>query len=246
MRTDWRGVVVGIAAGLLGAAWLTLFPFPIVGWMCLGLGAALLSASLLARLIVLRAAVAVGIASGLVIAACWPIYAHYKNGRDADQKLPGIAVASVIKINDLTELRRKYVFALKTPERASATLYLSPDDVFVFTINDKNGEPHSLDIPLGDKGIPYERFISLICQEGSSSDHSYMSVTVNGKQVAQRDFPYRIDLGSRAWALASINANEDGQKSGSLMLAEVVTWAVTLTKHETDAVTQNQRNYFKL
>jgi hypothetical protein len=162
-----------------------------------------------------------------------------------DEKLPGIAVAAVLRIEDVTALRRKYIFAFDTPEKARATFYLNSNDVFILNVIDTRGEPYALEIPLGAEGIPFGRFISLICEEGSGSNYSFLRVSLNGKEVRRRDIPTRIDLDSRQWKAVGLAADEDGNNGGALKINEIGAWPVTFTVNETTQLSKNARDYYK-
>jgi hypothetical protein len=129
-----------------------------------------------------------------------------------DERLLGITVHTVINIQDVAALRRKYVFDLGTPDRARAAFYLSASDRFTFTVTDIHGETYPLEIPLGRRGVPFGEFTHLLCEAGSASSYSFLRVLVNGKEVQRRSLPFPIDLGSRDWRTI-LGADADGRNS---------------------------------
>jgi hypothetical protein len=161
-----------------------------------------------------------------------------------DEKLPGIAVAAVLDIQDVTALRRKYVFEYTTPEHASTAFYLSASDIFTFTLTDIHGESYPLEVPLGKNGIPFSQFIHLICEAGSGSNYSFLSVSVDGKEIKRRDLPARIDLGSRQWKF-TLGADQNGKNYGAFLLAEIGVWPVTFTREQSEQLAQNARDFYK-
>jgi hypothetical protein len=71
---------------------------------------------------VLLAGLALGIA---LFVGCGIAFYADSTLQTGDEKLPGLAVATVLKIQDVAALRRKYVFEFGTPEGASAAFRLA-------------------------------------------------------------------------------------------------------------------------
>ncbi len=155
-----------------------------------------------------------------------------------DEVLPGLAYATVIKIDDNTSVGRKYDWNRETPEGATVTFYQSPSNDFRFTVTDIHQESYSLDIPIGSDGIELRKWVYLICEVGSGSNHSYLRVLADGKELSRKDLPLPLDLGSRQWGSGSIGGGQ------SFMFTEAVVWATTLSQGQIDALTLNAHQRF--
>ena len=116
-----------------------------------------------------------------------------------DEKLPGFGAGMVVQINDITEDRKKYQYSFRAPDGAEVALYLSPSNHFSFSVTDIHGEEYTLEIPLGDSGVPFEEVACIFCEVGTATSYSYLRALVNGKEVARRDYNFPLDLGSRHW-----------------------------------------------
>jgi hypothetical protein len=69
-------------------------------------------------------------------------------------KLPGLSVQIFFRLNYLKADRRKYLFDFGKIDHERLSIYVSRDDVFTFSFTDAKGEPHLVQIPIGDNGIP--------------------------------------------------------------------------------------------
>lgn len=143
------------------------------------------------------------------------------------ETLPGISVHLVIKINDVTESRRKFVFDFSDPEGAHAAFYLSASNMFVFEVTDIRGEKYPLEIPIGRTGIPFGEWIYLVAEVGVSSAKTNLAVLVNGYVKQSRTLSFAADLGSRKWENKVVGANANSTQHGGFSLAELIIYSVT-------------------
>jgi len=162
------------------------------------------------------------------------------------EKLPGLAVYAVIKLLDLAEIRRRYVFDFGTPEGSQSAFYLSASDKFTFLVTDVHGESYPLEVAVGHEGVPLGELIMLVCELGISSNSTFLRVKVSGKTVATRKLGFPIDVGSRKWRLAALGADASGKNAGAFMISEIVAWPATWTTKETSDLETNVGGYFKL
>jgi len=150
------------------------------------------------------------------------------------EKLPGFAAHAVIKLSDISAVRRKYVFDVGTPEGSRSSFYLSASDLFTFAVMDIKGETYPLEVKVGHNGVPLGQFVYVLCEIGVGNDTSTMSVLVNGKEVAYRIIPRVIDLGSCDWKTGTLGANQEGKDFGAFALAEFFMFSITQTPDEQD------------
>jgi len=164
------------------------------------------------------------------------------------KKLPGFAAYAVVRIYDIPEFRRKYIFDFGTQaSKARAAFYLSASDQFTFALTDARGETYPLEVKLGQGGIPIDRFIMLLCEAGVDEDMTILRVSVNGKEILRRVLSFPVDLGDRKWGPGSaLGANAIGQENGIFMLAELGAWAETFSKDDTAKMLKNVTDFYKL
>lgn len=170
-----------------------------------------------------------------------------KSGRlaasEVDGNLLGFSGYIVIRIDDITQIRRKYVFEFATSEGARAAFYLSASNRFTFSVTDIHRESYPVEIVLGPDGIPMNQWVVIFFEEGSTSNASFMRVLVNDKVVVSRDLDFPIDLGSRDWK-ATIGADAAGENGGAYALGELVAWPMTLPQSKRTAVFKNAGTFF--
>jgi hypothetical protein len=132
-----------------------------------------------------------------------------------DENFPGFSSTFALKIKNAAKIGRQYLFEYKTPEGAKTAFYLAGTGRFSFSVTDVHNETYSLEIPIGNDGIPLNRFIFLSCEVGATDASSTIRVLIDGKETAYRIFPFRIDLGSRSWVNGTIGADGNNQNNGA-------------------------------
>ena len=165
-----------------------------------------------------------------------------------EKKLPGFAAYAVLRIYDVPEFRRKYIFDFGAQDsKARAAFYLSASDQFTFVLTDVRGESYPLEVKLGQGGIPIDKFIMLLCEAGVDADATILRISVNGKEIQRRKLSFAVNLGDRKWgAGSSVGANSIGQDNGVFMMAELGVWSETLSKEDTAKMLKNVTEYYKL
>jgi len=163
----------------------------------------------------------------------------------AKESYLGFSAELMLEIRNVPELRRQYIFQHVTPETAKADFYFSADDHFVFSISDVRGETYSLEIPTGILGIPIYRQFFLVCEAGTLENQTILRVLVDGREVAERTFAFRVDLGSRNWSKATMGANIDGKQNSAFT---VLSWGfghVTMTDKQIDDMRDGLLTYIQ-
>ncbi len=158
--------------------------------------------------------------------------------RPRDEILPGFGAGIVVDTIDLTENRKKFQYAFRTPEGAKTAFYLSPSNHFAFSVTDIHGEIYTLEIPLGTSGVPFEKWAYVFCEVGSATAYAYMRALVNGSEVARRDYNFPLDLGSRKW-MPTLGADSGGVNGGAFMFTEMAVYSTTLSDADLAKLTNN-------
>ncbi|HEV2160771.1 MAG TPA: hypothetical protein VGR52_00850 [Stellaceae bacterium] len=161
------------------------------------------------------------------------------------ETLPGFTGYAVIQLEDAAKLGRQHFFDFETPEGARASFYLAENNRFIFSVSDIHGENSSIDIPIGKGGVPLDKFLTLFCEIGETSDHAYLRVVVNGNEVAQRKLVGPIDLGSRDWGPVS-GTGVLGEHGGAFSLFEGGVNFYSLPDDKIDALVQQARDTYHL
>lgn len=163
----------------------------------------------------------------------------------ANETLLGFSAQLNVEIRNVAELRRQYIFQHVTPEKAKASFYFSANDQFVFSITDIRDETNSLEVHVGNDGVPIYRKIFLVCETGVKGNETHMRVLVDGVEVARKTIPRRIDLGSRDWTKATVGADIKG-KQGSAFT--ILTWSfghVTMTNENIAKMNEIMQTYLR-
>jgi hypothetical protein len=186
--------------------------------------------------------------AGAVISAAgiFLLYVELSPDRfDNSESLPGFSGYTVIQFLEEPAARRKFYFTASDPEGARVALYQSKSDMFRWVAVDADGEMEALDIPSGKNGIPINTPIVLTFDIGVAADHSFMRLVVNGHPVGERNFPFRLQLGSRNWTELRMGASPQGNDSGRFMFFEAARYPQTLTQDQTDKIVRNARMFYK-
>jgi hypothetical protein len=134
----------------------------------------------------------------------------------AKDSFPGFSSTFALKINDAASAKRQYIFDYKTNEGAESSFYFSSSgDRFIYAIKDVHGDVQSLDLKIGDGGVPISKFVFLTCEAGLATNETYLRVLINEKEVMSRILPFRFDLGSRQWVKGEIGADVTGNNNSA-------------------------------
>lgn len=138
-----------------------------------------------------------------------------------DPNARGFFAVSVVRLYDTPQLRRKYIFDFLAPTGARISFYVSPSDVFVFSVTDINKEPFSLEVPIASDDIPLTRYIFLYCEVALQESSTQLRIIVDGKQVNSRTFGVRVELGKDywKWTRSTFGADTDGQNNAPFKVA---------------------------
>jgi hypothetical protein len=117
--------------------------------------------------------------------------------QDKQISLPGFSLQALISLHHPKTFGRQYVWDVGTREGARESVYISADGLFTFAIVDNKGELYEVRSQLGSDGVPTDEVIYLACQVGISGTDTILSIVVNGKTVAIREFPVRLELDLR-------------------------------------------------
>src|SRR5947208_60250 len=98
-----------------------------------------------------------------------------------DKSRPGFAAYGVLRLFDTPELRRRYIFELKSAEGGKAAFYLSASGRFTFSVTDTNGETYPIEAKAGRGGIPIDSVIVLLCEAGIVDRSTVLRVVVNNR-----------------------------------------------------------------
>ena len=66
----------------------------------------------------------------------------------------GFFASAFARLYDTPELRRKYLFDFLAPTNSRFAFYVSPSDLFIFSVWDVNGEQYTLEVPIAADTIP--------------------------------------------------------------------------------------------
>lgn len=146
---------------------------------------------------------------------------------------PGLSLHMVISIHHLPVSRRKYLFDFGHVNRERLSIYLSAGNVFTVSLIDADGEPHPLQVPLGNGGIPTSQPIYLVCEAGVSSNSTSLRVFVNAQSVGEPvKLPFRVNLGDLDLPGGVIGSDLNGNDGASFDLYELAIYGATLTDEQ--------------
>lgn len=165
----------------------------------------------------------------------------------ASESLPGFSNILGLKIEDAAGIKRQYLFEYQTAEGSRTSLYFSAaGDRLIFSVGDIRGDSESIDLSIGRKGVPLNKFVFVTCQVGLETTKTYMRVLLNGEEVGSRALPFRMDLGSRQWTTGSLGADSQGRNNSAFeSLALAAMGHVTLTDDQLLHLLEDFRTYLR-
>lgn len=158
--------------------------------------------------------------------------------------MPGIGLHLIIRIGDLADERRKYVFDFGRKPGPWASLFLSKSDAFIFSVTDINGEPYSLEIPTGWRGFPVAKWSQFSLEAGSDGVTAFLRASLNGRSVAYREIPFAVDFGALTVEAGALGMDRSGKNGGAFEVSQLVGYARTLDEREMRQLTKHMtENY---
>ena len=130
----------------------------------------------------------------------------------AKKTFPGFSAIAFVRLDNSPGEQNRYVFDRATSDGAGAAFYrLSASSLFIFSIRNTHGEFYNLEIPVGDKGIPTERYVFLYCEAGVGKDLTVARVMIDGKEIRRRVLNFPMDFGRQDWK--PVKGEVDGKGS---------------------------------
>jgi len=148
------------------------------------------------------------------------------------KSLPGFGVHLGIRVSDIREQRRQYIFDLGAPGGPGAAFYLSASRRFVFLIRDARGEPYSMDIPAGWLGFPLADPAYFGLEAGTDGITTIMRAVVNGRILLERTLPFPVDFTGLGVDDLTIGANRDATHHGGFGLYLLAMYSCTMTDED--------------
>ena len=170
------------------------------------------------------------VSAGLVL-VIWGVKAYRESHSEQVQHdaLPGITLNLLVRIENRLGGDRQYLLDFGQVENSRLSLYISPDKFLTFVLIDAKGEPHALQIPVGGKDIPLDRFIYLACEIGVKGQSSVMRILVNGRQVRYEEMPFQVDIGALDAPGGVVGSDLQGEHGARFDLVELSMNSATYT-----------------
>lgn len=146
--------------------------------------------------------------------------------------MPGLSLESMVAIRRTGLERRQYLYDSGVADGERISEYISQGEIFTFSMTDAHGEQHSVVVPLGSAGIPYDEWNFLICELGIGVDSSFMRVVVNGKELAYSNFPERLPIKLHPEAKTYVGNSIKKNEGASFMIGFLAIYSSTLTSTE--------------
>jgi hypothetical protein len=254
---NWNYITTGLALIALGVAFL-FSPMPPQWWP--SMYKALIQAVFIFGLLVLLVGVGfavVGMSPVLKDRTLWPqtgmtvaaiifiVCTIWWFLEPQDKNLPGVGFYAYVRLYDTPELSRKVLLDFASSNGSEIKFFLSKSDQFSFTVSEAGGESYPLEIPLGQDGIPIDRFIFLFCDIGLQEKTTILRAFVDDKEVANRTLPFRLAFGKPDWQRRTIGADTNGQNNAPFKLAEFALYHQTLTAKNRSDLMNNFKTYLK-
>ncbi len=142
--------------------------------------------------------------------------------------LPGFSMQAIIAIKRSKLEGRQYITDTGIVGGERISEYISPNEVFTYSVTDSSGEQHTIEAPLGTNGIPFEEWVYLTCEMGVSNDWSFMRIVVNGNEVAYTRIPERL-IFEKAGGTIIGSGKAQGDHGGPLALEFLAVYKVTFS-----------------
>ncbi|MEW6616685.1 MAG: hypothetical protein AB1401_14620 [Thermodesulfobacteriota bacterium] len=161
------------------------------------------------------------------------------------QNFPGISLQALIKLNDVSANRRKYIFDFGRVNGSRLSIYISPDNIFTFLFIDAKDEPYNIKLPIGSSGIPFGKPYYLICELGIDGQSTLLRMIIDGKEIKYMQLPFKIDLGGIDVPGGVIGADLNGDNGASFEMGTMMIFRTTMMSSQIDVLTKMILNYYQ-
>lgn len=161
------------------------------------------------------------------------------------QNFPGISFQALIRLNDISTNRRKYLIDFGSVNGSRFSVYISSDNVFTFSFIGARGEPHPIQLPIGSRSIPFGNPFYLICELGIDGQSTLLRMLIDGKEIKSIRFPFKVDLGGIDVIGGVIGADLNGNNGAYFDMGTLMIFSKTKTPSEIDATTNMVLDYFQ-
>lgn len=157
----------------------------------------------------------------------------------ASERLPGLSVQMMVRLNHQQTAGRKYLFDFGTKKRERFSIYVTADNIFTVLFVDAKGEPHPITHPLGGGDLPFGKFVHLNCEVGCSSQTTHVRLNADGRSLASLVLPFRTDLGELNADDVVVGADLSGKSCGFFDLAEVAVYGLTIRPDDAQRLSEH-------
>jgi len=113
----------------------------------------------------------------------------------AANKLPGFIFNASVRIEYVKMDRRQYLFDFGTENAERFSVYISKDGIFTMCLYDASGEPHPVQVPIGNGGVPASKKIDLGFEIGIADTFTILRMLVDGDVKSSTRLPFVVDIG---------------------------------------------------
>lgn len=111
------------------------------------------------------------------------------------KEFPGFTITALLKIQELKEERRKYIFDIGIdPRRNRISLYLDFDNNLVYSIIDNAGVPHTIKIPQKIHTFEFNTLYFIHCEFGDAKEFNYMRLSINNQHFDPLKFKNKLNI----------------------------------------------------
>jgi hypothetical protein len=155
-----------------------------------------------------------------------------KDPNSEDKQYPGYTIALYIKIEEMMDNRRKFIFDIgKDINKNRVSMYLDGRNNLIYRIIDAEGEPHILKIPKKEYVFQLNKWYFIICDYGYAEKNSFMRLFIDDKLLERNDFNFKINLPTKLnYDNALLAADIEKKYFGKLTISFYTAGHATFTK----------------
>lgn len=229
--------ITGFWKDLLGYVACTVLAFSVLTWLCLSIPIVVKfrrgpkGRSPMTILIVC-------IVGAIISGGLWLLIDPLSQRVKEEGGLPGLSLHMYIRIDNLYEDRRKYLFDFGKVGKERLSIYISRDNNFTFSFVDAKGESHSIQIALGDGRINLGKFCYLSCEVGINGQNTLLRVFVDGDLKERLLLPFKTDIGGLNISNGVIGADLNGENGAAFAIEEFIVRNVTASNRVIEGITK--------
>jgi hypothetical protein len=142
----------------------------------------------------------------------------------------GISINFMIRFGPSIKGRDNYIFDCgQTLNKNRLSVFLNTDDALVLKVYDQGSMPTEIKVQPSLETFNFDSPQYIVCEFGMTNNFSFLRIVINGKQVAEEDHPWPIQIFNPGGSRFFVGSDMNARQGGVFMLGEMFVTKQTIS-----------------